>query len=56
METKSLSEEDKIHNQMIKSSPRSKFLSKLVISGGVQGVSFWISWLFQTVSEEEVLG
>ena len=22
----------------------------------VRGISFWISWLFQTMSEEEVLG
>ena len=39
MEAKSLSEEDKTHNQMINSSPRSKFLGKLVISTGVRGVS-----------------
>ena len=49
MEAKSLSGEDKTHNQMINSSPRSKFLSKLVISGGVQGVSSWMKWLFLMV-------
>ena len=40
MEAKSLSEEDKTHNQMINLSPMSKFFSKLVISGGVRGVNF----------------
>ena len=49
MEAKSLSEEDKTHDQMINSSPRSKFLSKLVISGGVRGVSSWMKWLLLMV-------
>ena len=46
MEAKSLSEGNKTHNQMINSSPRSKFLGKLVISSGVQGVRSWMKWLF----------
>ena len=46
MEAKSLSEENKTHNQMINSSPRSEFLGKLVISSGVRGVGSWMKWLF----------
>ena len=46
MEAKSLFEENKIHNQMINSSPRSKFLGKLVISSGVREVGSWMKWLF----------
>ena len=34
-EVRSLSEENKTPNQMINSSPRSKFLGELVISSGV---------------------
>ena len=49
MEAKSLSEENKTHNQMINSSPRNKFLDELVISSGVRGVSSWIKWLFPMV-------
>ena len=49
METKSLSEEDKPHNQTIILSPRSEFLGELVISSGIQGVSSWIKWLFLMV-------
>ena len=35
MKAKSLSEENKTHNQMINSSPRSKFLDEVVISDSV---------------------
>ena len=46
MEVKSLSEENKTHNQMINSSPRSKFSGKLVILSGIRGVGSWMKWLF----------
>ena len=46
MEAKSLSEENKTHNRMINSNPRSKFLGKLVISSGIRGVGSWMKWLF----------
>ena len=46
---RSLSEEDKTHNQMVNSSPRSKFLNKLVISDGIWGVSSWMNWLLLMV-------
>ena len=49
METKSLSEENKTHNQMKNSSPRSKFLGELVISSGVREVSSWMKGLFLMV-------
>ena len=49
MEAKSLSKENKTHNQMINSSPKSKFLGELVISSGVRGVSSWTKWLFLMV-------
>ena len=52
MEAKSLSEENKTHNKMIISSPRSKFLGELVISSSIRGVSSLVNWLFQVVSEE----
>ena len=41
-----MSEENKTHNQMINSSPRSEFLGKLVISSGVREVGSWMKWLF----------
>ena len=44
MEVKSLSEENKTHNQTINSRPRSKFLGELVILSGVRGVSYWMKW------------
>ena len=35
MEAKSLSEENKTHNQVLISSPRSKFLDEMIVSNGV---------------------
>ena len=35
MEARSLSEENKTHNQVIISSPRSKFLDEMMVSNGV---------------------
>ena len=34
-----------MHNPMVNSSPKSKFLNKLVISDGVRGVCSWMNWL-----------
>ena len=42
MEVRSLSEENKTHNQVIISSPRSKFLDELVISSDIRGVRSWM--------------
>ena len=49
MEVRSLSEENKTHNQVIISSPRSKFLDELIISSDIRGVRSWMKWLYLMV-------